>query len=116
MGPFDGATPVVQGVVGRDLTLDEGYQAADAASRAAADAGRLAARAAGRRGLLRRQIPVAVDGVDNRVASAYSGWPDRLYLVGRDGRVAFQGGEGPFGFKPAELEAAIERELSASGC
>ena len=27
-GPFDGATPVAQGVVGRDLTLDEGYQAA----------------------------------------------------------------------------------------
>jgi enamine deaminase RidA (YjgF/YER057c/UK114 family) len=27
-GPFDGSTPVVQGVVGRDLTLDEGYQAA----------------------------------------------------------------------------------------
>ena len=31
----------------------------------------------------------------------------------QDGRVAFQGGEGPFGFKPAELEAAIERELSS---
>lgn len=27
-GPFDGATPVMQGVVGTDLTLDEGYQAA----------------------------------------------------------------------------------------
>jgi enamine deaminase RidA (YjgF/YER057c/UK114 family) len=27
-GPFDGATPVVQGLVGRDLTLDEAYQAA----------------------------------------------------------------------------------------
>lgn len=64
---------------------------------------------------MRIRIPVVVDGVDNRVASAYGGWPDRLYLVGRDGRVAFQGGEGPFGFKPAELEAAIERELSASG-
>ena len=59
------------------------------------------------------RIPVAIDGVDNRVASAYGGWPDRLYLVGRDGRVAFQGGEGPFGFKPAELEAAIKRELSS---
>jgi len=27
-GPFDGSTPLVQGVVGRDLTLDEGYRAA----------------------------------------------------------------------------------------
>jgi enamine deaminase RidA (YjgF/YER057c/UK114 family) len=27
-GPFDGSTPLVQGTVGRDLTLDEGYRAA----------------------------------------------------------------------------------------
>jgi enamine deaminase RidA (YjgF/YER057c/UK114 family) len=27
-GPFDGPTPLVQGVVGHDLTLEEGYQAA----------------------------------------------------------------------------------------
>jgi len=27
-GPFDGATPLVQGLVGRDLTLEEGYDAA----------------------------------------------------------------------------------------
>jgi hypothetical protein len=55
---------------------------------------------------------MVVDGVDNAVASAYGGWPERLYLIGRDGRVAFQGGEGPFGFRPEELEAAIEAELS----
>jgi enamine deaminase RidA (YjgF/YER057c/UK114 family) len=27
-GPFDGPTPLVQGLVGRDLTVDEGYHAA----------------------------------------------------------------------------------------
>lgn len=27
-GPFDGATPLVQGLIGRDLTLEEGYDAA----------------------------------------------------------------------------------------
>jgi len=27
-GPFEGPTPLVQGLVGRDLTVDEGYQAA----------------------------------------------------------------------------------------
>jgi hypothetical protein len=61
---------------------------------------------------LRMRMPMVVDGVDNAVASAYGGWPDRLYLVGRDGRIAFQGGEGPFGFKPDELERAIERHAS----
>jgi hypothetical protein len=63
---------------------------------------------------LRLQMPMVVDGVDNAVASAYGGWPDRLYLVGRDGRIAFQGDEGPFGFKPDELERAIEQELRQS--
>jgi Iodothyronine deiodinase len=57
------------------------------------------------------KMPMVFDGLDNAVASAYGGWPDRLYLVSRDGRIAFQGGEGPFGFKPEELERAIEREL-----
>jgi Iodothyronine deiodinase len=53
------------------------------------------------------EMPTVVDELDNAVARAYGGWPDRLYLVGGDGRIAFQGGEGPFGFKPAELERAI---------
>ena len=61
------------------------------------------------------RIPVVVDSMDNIVASAYGGWPDRLYLIGRDGRVVFQGEMGPFGFLPARLESAIEEELRATG-
>jgi hypothetical protein len=57
------------------------------------------------------RIPTLVDGLDDAVARAYGGWPDRLYLIGRDGRVAFQGDEGPFGFKPELLASAIEAEL-----
>jgi hypothetical protein len=60
---------------------------------------------------LRTRIPILLDDVDDEVAVAYGGWPDRLYLVGRDGRVAFQGGEGPFGFEPKELAEAITAEL-----
>ena len=63
---------------------------------------------------LRMRMPMVIDRVDNAVASAYGGWPDRLYLVGRDSRIAFRGGEGPFGFKPDELERAIEHELAAT--
>jgi Iodothyronine deiodinase len=58
---------------------------------------------------LKMSMLTVIDGVDNAVASAYGGWPDRLYLVDTDGRIAYQGGEGPFGFKPAELGEAIER-------
>lgn len=61
---------------------------------------------------LATRIPILLDDVDDAVASAYGGWPDRLYLIGRDGRVAFQGGRGPDGFQPAELAHAIETELA----
>ena len=60
---------------------------------------------------LETRIPILLDDVDDAVASAYGGWPDRLYLIGRDGTVAFQGGRGPDGFQPAELAHAIEVEL-----
>lgn len=63
---------------------------------------------------LATRIPILLDDVDDAVASAYGGWPDRLYLVGRDGRVAFQGEVGPFGFKPDELADAIKLELDGS--
>lgn len=61
---------------------------------------------------LQTRIPTLVDDVDDAVGSAYGGWPDRLYLIGRDGRVAFQGEVGPSGFKPAELARAIGSELA----
>jgi Iodothyronine deiodinase len=64
---------------------------------------------------LRMKMPMVFDGLDNAVASTYGGWPDRLYLVGRDGRIAFQGEEGPFGFKPEELAKAIDKELIRNG-
>lgn len=60
------------------------------------------------------RIPMLVDAEDNAVASAYGAWPDRLYLVGLDGRIAFQGEPGPFGFVPAALERAIVVELTQS--
>lgn len=60
---------------------------------------------------LRTRIPVLLDDVDDAVALAYGGWPDRLYLIGRDGRIAFQGEEGPSGFEPEQLARAIETEL-----
>ena len=57
------------------------------------------------------EIPTLVDKVDDKVGLAYAAWPDRLYLVGVDGKIAYAGGRGPFGFHPKELAAAIEVEL-----
>jgi type I thyroxine 5'-deiodinase len=54
------------------------------------------------------KIPAVVDWFDDSTDKAYSGWPDRLYLIDRDGRIAFKSKPGPFGFKPDDLEAAIK--------
>ena len=57
------------------------------------------------------RVPMVVDGIDNRVGEAYSGFPDRLYLIDIDGKVAYKGGRGPFGFIPQELEQALLMSL-----
>ena len=62
---------------------------------------------------LKIRMPVVVDRVDDAIARAYGALPDRLYLIGRGGRVVFQGDPGPFGFQPDALEAAIEQTLAA---
>jgi type I thyroxine 5'-deiodinase len=53
-------------------------------------------------------IPTYVDDLDDSVNRAYAAWPTRLYLVDQEGRVAYAGGPGPYGFKPAELGRAIQ--------
>lgn len=61
------------------------------------------------------ELPALVDEPDNRVEHAYTGWPDRLYVIDRAGRVAYKSAAGPFGFKPAEVEATLKRILPPSG-
>jgi len=60
---------------------------------------------------LKYGIRTYVDDMDDSVNQAYAAWPTRLYLIGLDGRVAYSGGLGPFGFKPAELKEAIEKYI-----
>ncbi len=52
-------------------------------------------------------LPLVVDTMNDRVGHAYSGMPDRLYVIDRAGKVAFKSGRGPFGFKPREMEQAL---------
>ena len=60
------------------------------------------------------KFPALVDGFDNRVESAYTGWPDRLYLIGKGGRVLYKSKPGPFGFHPNDLAQAIKTSLPAN--
>ncbi len=61
-------------------------------------------------------MPLLVDEMDDRVGHAYSGMPDRLYLIDRAGRIAYKGGRGPFGFKPGEMEQSILMMLADEAC
>jgi len=54
-------------------------------------------------------MPALVDKLDDKVNQAYQGWPDRLYLVGKDGKLAYAGGRGPFYFSCDELEDALKK-------
>ena len=56
-------------------------------------------------------MPAIVDRLDDRVNKAYGAQPDRIYLVGKDGKIAFAGARGPSGFRPDELGDAIVEEL-----
>ena len=53
---------------------------------------------------LHLSIPTLVDKEDNKVNAAYAGWPDRLAIVGVDGKLAYYGAKGPGGFRPQEAE------------
>jgi type I thyroxine 5'-deiodinase len=59
------------------------------------------------------KLPALLDGIDNRVERAYTGWPDRLYLIGTDGRIRYKSAAGPFGFSTTALEAALQQALPA---
>jgi hypothetical protein len=58
------------------------------------------------------QIPAVVDDIRNFTEAAYTGWPDRLYVIDRDGRVAYKSRPGPFGFHPAEMKPVLQRLTS----
>jgi type I thyroxine 5'-deiodinase len=55
------------------------------------------------------ELPALVDAPDNRVERAYTAWPDRLYVIDRAGAVAYKSAAGPFGFKPSDVQATLER-------
>jgi peroxiredoxin len=53
------------------------------------------------------KLPAVVDEFGNSTESAYTGWPDRLYVIDNQGKIAYKSKPGPFGFKPDELKAAL---------
>ena len=63
---------------------------------------------------LKLSIPTLIDDIENSTDRKCYALSDRLYLIARDGRVAYRGGPGPLGFVAAELEPAIEEYLNSA--
>jgi len=58
-------------------------------------------------------FPALVDTIDNSTDTAYTGWPDRIYVIDANGRVAFKTDPGPFGFKSQLLSEALAGLVSS---
>lgn len=56
-------------------------------------------------------MPTLLDREDNQVNYAYAAWPDRLVVIGVDGKIAYQGGPGPRGFKVDEVESWLKEHV-----
>ena len=64
---------------------------------------------------LKINLPCLLDGIDNKAGNAYAALPDRIYVVGTDGKIVYKGERGPRGFKPDEADKALEAYLAKSG-
>ena len=49
-----------------------------------------------------------IGSLDNDVEEKYISLPMRLFLLDRDGRIAYTGERGPFGFNPDSWEEALK--------
>jgi hypothetical protein len=50
-------------------------------------------------------VPFGIDEMNNAANDAYAAWPERLYILDENGRVAYKGGNGPFKYDPKEVRA-----------
>lgn len=55
------------------------------------------------------KFPAVIDTFDNAAERDYTGWPDRLYVIDRDGRIAYKSHPGPFGFHPEGVADTLQR-------
>ena len=60
------------------------------------------------------QTETLLDDIDNTAMACYAAWPERLYIIGTDGRIIYKGGMGPFYFDPDEVDEVL-REQFATG-
>ena len=56
-------------------------------------------------------MPLFIDPIENPANAAYSGWPERFYIVDESGTIVYKGKPGPFGYHPEEVEAWLAKRF-----
>ncbi len=64
---------------------------------------------------LKLTMPMLIDEIQDTVGRKWGGFPDRMYIVGIEGRVAYRGDRGPRGFDPEEMEDFLKYTLKRGG-
>lgn len=59
-------------------------------------------------------LPIAVDTIDNRVGKAYAGRPNRMVIVGTDGKILFATDPSPRGTDARSLRTWLSKNLTKS--
>ncbi len=60
---------------------------------------------------LKLTMPCVVDDMQNTVDNTYAGWPERLFVVDKSGRVAYAGKQGPWGFKTEHVAKWLKNNV-----
>jgi len=61
---------------------------------------------------LEMEIPMLVDDMSDATGTAFSAWPERIYILAAgDGNIAYKGGHGPYDFDPDEAREALQKIL-----
>ena len=59
-------------------------------------------------------LPILVDGMDDAVGKAFAAWPDRIYVIGIDGKLAFKGDPGPRGFQVSDVPPVLKKLMDTN--
>jgi hypothetical protein len=59
------------------------------------------------------ELPMLIDAMSNEVDTAYAALPERLYVIDAEGKIAYRGDPGPWGFDADGWEEAIRSQLTS---
>ena len=59
-------------------------------------------------------IPTLVDTIAPSAGEIYEAWPNRMYVIDKEGKILYRGPKGPRGVRPREGEVVLRKLLGKS--